>query len=136
MYPRGIYGPNMMGQMGTPFMRGAGRGFGLAQNLRGLKTVSGGGFGSLLNSASKALGVVNQAIPLVKEAGPMFSNMRSMLKLASVFKDETDNSPKNNKSNNLNSNSSSNDSNRTNLDNTDFDNYSNYNYQDSPNFFL
>lgn len=47
-------------------------------------------FGNLLNNASKALGVVKEAIPIVKEVGPMMGNMRSMLKLASVFKDETD----------------------------------------------
>ncbi|MGM9881895.1 MAG: VrrA/YqfQ family protein [Bacilli bacterium] len=45
---------------------------------------------SLLGNASRALGVVNQAIPIVKEVGPMMHNMKSMLKIASVFKDETD----------------------------------------------
>jgi len=47
-------------------------------------------WGGLINNASKTLGVINQTIPLVKQAGPMFRNMRSIMKLASVFKDETD----------------------------------------------
>ena len=47
-------------------------------------------FGTLLTNTSKALGVVKDAIPIVKEVGPMMGNMRSILKLASVFKDETD----------------------------------------------
>lgn len=49
---------------------------------------------SLLNNTSKTIGVVKEAIPIVKEVGPMMNNMRSMLKIASVFKDETDKTPK------------------------------------------
>jgi len=83
---------------GSPMIRGAARGGGLS-SLLGLGGRSGGGlmagsrsinFAGLLNNASKALGVVNQAIPIVKEVGPMVGNMKSMLKIASVFKDETD----------------------------------------------
>lgn len=48
-------------------------------------------WGNLLNNANRTLNVVNQTIPLVKQAGPMFNNMKSMIKLASAFKDETDN---------------------------------------------
>lgn len=44
----------------------------------------------MLNNVSKTLGVVKDAIPVVKEVGPMINNMRSMIKIASVFKDETD----------------------------------------------
>ena len=85
--------------MGSSMMRGAGamgaRG-GLG-SLFGIGRTAGAGagsfnLGSLLNGASKALGVVNQAIPIVKEVGPMMNNMRSMLKIASIFKDETDSS--------------------------------------------
>ena len=46
-------------------------------------------WGNFLNNTSKTLNVINQAIPVVKQAGPMFNNMRSMLKIASVFKEET-----------------------------------------------
>lgn len=45
----------------------------------------------LLNGASKTLNVVNQTIPLVRQAGPMFNNMKSMLRLAKVFGNETNN---------------------------------------------
>lgn len=45
---------------------------------------------SLLNNTSKTIGVVKEAIPIVKEAGPMLRNMKSIIKVASVFKDETD----------------------------------------------
>ena len=47
-------------------------------------------WGNFINNTSKTLGVINQTIPLVKQAGPMFRNVKSVLKLASVFKDETD----------------------------------------------
>ena len=33
---------------------------------------------SLLNNTSKTLGVVREAIPIVKEVGPMMNNMKSM----------------------------------------------------------
>ena len=51
------------------------------------KNINWGGF---INNASKTLGVINQTIPIVKQARPMFRNIKSVLKLASVFKDETD----------------------------------------------
>ena len=44
---------------------------------------------NMLNNVSKTLGVVKEAIPVVKEVRPMMHNMRSMLKIASVFNDET-----------------------------------------------
>ena len=55
--------------------------------------VKGINWGGLLNNASKTLGVINQAIPVVKQAGPMLNNMKSMMRLATAFKNET--SPKN-----------------------------------------
>lgn len=55
--------------------------------------IKGINWGGLLNNTSKTLGIINQAIPIVKQAGPMINNMRSMVKLASAFKNET--SPKN-----------------------------------------
>ena len=55
--------------------------------------IKGINWGGLLNNASKTLGVINQAIPIVKQAGPMLNNMRSMVKLATALKNET--SPKN-----------------------------------------
>ena len=67
----------------------------------GLFSRLGGGFqaikkvnwGGLINNASKTLNVVNQAIPLVRQVGPMVNNVKSMLRVASIFKDETDIKP-------------------------------------------
>ena len=52
----------------------------------GIKSINWGG---LLSGANKTLNVVNQTIPLVKQAKPMFSNMRSMVRLAKAFGSET-----------------------------------------------
>ena len=61
-------------------------------------------WGNLINNTSRTLGVINQTIPLVKQATPMVRNMKSIIKLASVFKDETDSTNKiNNNSNKKNS---------------------------------
>lgn len=54
-------------------------------------------WGGMINNASKTINVINQTIPIVKQAGPMVKNMKSVLKVASIFKDETDPpKPKNN----------------------------------------
>ena len=79
----------------TPIMNTA-RGSGILSSLFGGRASQLGGipktfnFSSLLTNTSKALGVVKDAIPIVKEVGPMFGNMKQMLKIASIFKDETD----------------------------------------------
>ena len=44
----------------------------------------------MINNTSKTLGIINQSIPIVKQVGPVMNNMKSMLKIASIFKDETD----------------------------------------------
>lgn len=86
----------MNGAMGGAMMRGAGaagasRGLGLfgrlGQGFSALRSLNWGGF---INNASKTLGVINQTIPLVRQVGPMVNNMKSMLRVASIFKDETD----------------------------------------------
>ena len=46
----------------------------------------------LLNGASKTLNVVNQTIPLIKQATPMVNNVKSIVKLAKAFGNETNNS--------------------------------------------
>ena len=123
MYGNGINNPFMMQNMYSPIMgtnsmmrsipmmnsapnmlgMGAPRG-GLSSLLGLGRTANGSGgifsglksfnFGNLLTNTSKALGVVKEAIPIVKEVGPMVGNMRQMLKIASIFKDETDTSAK------------------------------------------
>ena len=70
----------------------------LGNALHGIKSFNWSG---LINNTSKTLGIINQTIPLVRQVGPMFGNMRSMIRLASVFKDETDTNPVNNNYNSL-----------------------------------
>ena len=63
------------------------RNIGVFQRLfNGIRNVNWGG---LLNNANKTLNVVNQTIPLVRQAGPMFTNLRSMLRVAKAFGNET-----------------------------------------------
>ena len=64
----------------------------------GIRSVNWSG---LLNNANKTLDVVNQTIPLVRQAGPMVNNMKSMLKIAKVFGNETTFRNNNNINNNL-----------------------------------
>ena len=62
-----------------------------AANMLGkvINSIKSFNWSGLLNGASKTLNVVNQTIPLVRQAGPMFSNIKSMSKLAKAFKAET-----------------------------------------------
>ena len=136
MYPNNFFTPyNMTYQ--APFMansfqtipRMASTG-GLFSRLgRGISSVNWSG---LLNNTSKTLGVINQAIPIVKQTGPMLNNMRSMLKVAKVFRDETTNSNSNN-SNSVVNNSSNNINSTINMQEKKQD--TNYN-SNSPNFFI
>lgn len=43
-------------------------------------------FGSILTGTQKTLNIVNQAIPLVKQAGPVFNNAKTMFKVMNEFK--------------------------------------------------
>jgi hypothetical protein len=141
----GMFGPsNVIGNAsrGLGLFRNLGRGAGLFRNIN---------WGTIFNNASRALGVVNQAIPIVKQAGPMFNNMKSMLKVASAFKDVTDEDrikekkdtrKSSNLSNNYNTNFNNNNYSYNNIDTTySVDNtYSlrdKYNVNNNnPNFFI
>ncbi len=122
MFPGGYNMPYMMpyGISGIP------KSGGLFAKFAGLKSINWGG---LLNNASKTLGVINQAVPLVKQVGPMYNNMRSMLKVASLFKDETSPSVKTNNVSNKNNTRNNNviEKEKTII---------NSNYSNSPNFFI
>ena len=134
----GIRGP---GLMGNSSMLGAPRSSGLLSSLLGRNTagnlLTGArsfNFGNILTNTSKALGVVKEAIPIVKEVGPMMGNMRSILKLASVFKDETETSTTTVSSNtkeaqNTITNTNENDTRITSTTTTEANN-------NEPNFFL
>lgn len=66
-------------------MSNLGRSGGLFSRLR-----NGINWSGFLNNAGRTLDVINRAIPVVKQAGPMFNNMKTMFRLASAFKDESD----------------------------------------------
>ena len=59
----------------------------LGNSLNAIKSIN---WSRIINNTSKTLGIINQSIPIVKQVGPMMNNMKSMLKIASIFKDETD----------------------------------------------
>lgn len=104
MYPNNLYFPYQMGinmPYNIPFMKAKTSLFSrLGNGLGAFKTIN---WTNIINNTSKTLGVINQAIPIVKQTGPMLHNMRSMLRVASVFRDETSNKP-NKKKNNSSSN--------------------------------
>jgi len=89
-------------------------------------------WGNLLNNASKTLNVINQAVPLVKQVGPIYNNMKSMLKVASLFKDETDNTNRNTNNNTTNKTNNNIENTETQKENIIINN----NYSNSPNFFI
>ena len=84
----------MMGTSYLPTRGGVGLFRGIANSLRSFN------WSGLLNGANKTLNVVNQTIPLVRQAGPMFNNMRSMLRIAKAFGSETNKSNSDNRNNN------------------------------------
>lgn len=83
MYPNSFFIPNYT----TPFMPMTTPRLGLFSRIG--NTIRSVNWSGLLNGADRTLGLVNQTIPLVKEAKPMFSNMKSMVKLAKAFRNET-----------------------------------------------
>ena len=120
--------------MGTGLRGGLGainRSGGLFSRLVG--GVRGINWAGLLNNTSRTLGVINQAIPVVKQIGPMYNNMKSMLKIASLFKDETEPTPpKSNNKQNTNNNINKTNNKKEEKENTIIKN----NYSNSPNFFI
>lgn len=114
MNPERFFIPRYMGMRNIPMTNSmfnmtntAPRGMGLFSRItNGIRSVNWSG---LLTNANKTLDVVNQTIPLVRQAGPMFNNMKSMLRVAKAFGSETTSNKNgkinsNNMSNNINSN--------------------------------
>ena len=109
----------------------------LTTGLSGIKKINWSG---LINNTSKTLGIVNQTIPLVKQVGPMVGNIRSMMRVASIFKDETD-TPKNSNyftpsTNNTLNNNTTNTTIKPNSTNQNKNNPEKTNYTESPTFFI
>ena len=69
----------------------------LTNKLHTFKNIN---WSNIINNTSKTLNVINQTIPIVKQTKPMLHNMRSILKVASVFRDETTNTKNDKKYNN------------------------------------
>ena len=122
MYNQPFYIPRYYGNF-TPIMtRGAAPGnlfmrnnffSKIANTFSNLKNINWGG---LINNTSKTLGVINQTIPLVKQVKPVMNNMRSMIRIASLFRDETDDNKKS-------------------IVNDNYTNNTVYDYNNSPTFF-
>lgn len=118
MMTRGI---NNIGAMGG-LSRGASmsKAGGLLSGIKGLN------WSGMLNNVSKTLGVV-------KEVRPMMHNMRSMLKIASVFNDETTTS--NNQNNKIKENTNKPETNNKTTDSISTSTTSSIK-TNTPNFFL
>ena len=72
--------------MGTQAVRS-----GLLSRILGGRTLS---FSNILNGTQRVLNIANQTIPLVKQAKPIFGNVKTMFKVMNEFK-------KNDKNNNI-----------------------------------
>ena len=128
MYPNGFYNMPFVNPYNAVGAASAlPRTGGLLSKL-GLRNIN---FGNILTNTSKTLNVINQAIPVVKQVGPMFNNMKSILIVASLFNDAT--TPSNNNNNN---NSSNNKVNNETSGEKNKNTITNNSYSNSPNFFI
>ena len=128
MYPNGFYNMPFVNPYNAVGAASAlPRTGGLLSKL-GLRNIN---FGNILTNTSKTLNVINQAIPVLKQVGPMFNNMKSILKVASLFNDAT--TPSNNNNNN---NSSNNKVNNETSGERNENTITNNSYSNSPNFFI
>jgi len=66
---------------GLPYVAPTAARTGIFSNL--LKGIN---FGSILNGTQKTLGIINQAIPLVKQAKPVLNNAKTMFRVMNEFK--------------------------------------------------
>lgn len=71
-------------RMGLP----SGLGSGLLGPRIGLKGLSGIKWGSVLVNTQRTLNLVNQAIPIYRQAKPMIANMKTARKIIRVLNDE------------------------------------------------
>ena len=132
MYPNGFYNMPFVNPYNAVGAASAlPRTGGLLSKL-GLRNIN---FGNILTNTSKTLNVINQAIPVVKQVGPMFNNMKSMLKVASLFNDATTPSNNNTQSNNTNKSNNNRVNNEISGERNE-NTITNNSYSNSPNFFI
>jgi len=135
MNPGRFYTPNYIGVRNIPIYNSMfgvtnSRGIGLFSKItNGIRAVNWNG---LLSNANKTLNVVNQAIPLVRQAGPMVNNMKSMLRIAKAFGNETNHHHKNN----IISSSNTCYNNKNNNNEIESNNEKEVLNYDAPNFFV
>ena len=102
MYNQPYFIPNFYPPITPPFLRRtiankalreltSPRDLGIAKKIgNSLATLKNIKWGEMINNTSKTLGIINQTIPIVKQVKPMMTNMTSIIKVASLFKDETE----------------------------------------------
>ena len=94
--------------------------------------------GSILSGTQKTLNIVNQAIPIIKQAGPVINNAKTMFKVAGAIRNSDRKAIQTNNINHSNSNNNSFDNNqRKQTSDLEFLNTSNniHSYN-NPTFFL
>lgn len=134
MNPYRYFMPNYMGMRIHPMFNTfpARQGGMLTRLFGGIKGINWSG---LLNNTTKTLNVVNQTIPLVRQAGPMVNNVKSMLKIARAFGNETTHNINQRNNNNNNNNNNDNISNINNNESIIQSNTPQKN-ETAPNFFI
>ena len=105
----------------------------LSTGLSGIKKVNWGG---LINNTSKTLGIINQTIPIVRQVGPMVTNMKSMIRVASIFKDETDIPRTKPRTQVQNKNIQTNNTQHNQVNETSYTKTTTEEYTESPTFFI
>lgn len=141
-YSRIMASPNIIRGLPSAAMANTARTSGglLSRILPGLSGIRKVNWGTLINNTSRTLGLINQTIPIVRQVGPMVNNMRSMLRVASIFKDETDVKTNNNANKNTtNIKTAHNKQIRTNskeYQSTNTKNEYTEEYNESPTFFI
>ena len=113
-----------------------------------LATKSAINWGSLLTNTQKTLGVINQAIPVFYQIGPVYRNARTLFKVMSEFNKASTNNSSSNRSSSSNSSSTNSSNNassvfnnpKSNLKltttNTSDSTNNNPYFNNQPNFFL
>ncbi len=92
-----------------------------------------GGLSSIISGTQKTLGVINQAIPVIKQVKPVMNNAKTMFKVMNEFK-KTD-TPKQNKKT-VQKVQSNNVDNSANIQNQNVDTLNDYDKNDGPTFFI
>lgn len=80
----GGMGPSMLGRSVGPSLLGRGMGSSLSP-LTGVLGASKMNWGSLLTNAQKAVGLINQSIPIFYQFGPIAKNAKTMFRVMNEF---------------------------------------------------